>query len=350
MLSKNLLRLAKPHSSWLITIIMKNQHLLTLPFSEIRKENLPLVGGKGANLGEMTHTGFPIPNGFCVTTIAFEQFMDVYADVEDLYAQLETVSADVEKVRRIGSHIRKTLLAVRMPSAIANAIRLAWQAMGMDKAYAVRSSATTEDLSDASFAGQQDTYLNIIGENALLDAVHRCWVSLFTDRAILYRVQNNFPHRNVKLSVIVQQMVMSEKSGILFTADPLTGHRHTASIDASFGLGEALVSGLVSPDAYRVDKRNMEIIERQISEKKFAIYSEKAGDILVAPFTDPGWTPLFINAGGLITEVGGAMTHGSIVAREYGIPAIVGVQNATNVLQSGQRVRVNGNRGVIEIL
>ena len=156
-------------------------------------------------------------------------------------------------------------------------MRQSWQEIGVDDAYAVRSSATAEDLPDASFAGQQDTYLNIIGEEALLDAVRRCWVSLFTDRAILYRVQNNFDHRDVQLSVVVQKMILSEKSGTLFTADPLTGHRHTLTIDASFGLGEALVSGLVSPDAYQVDKRNNTIISRQISEKKVAIFPEKDG-------------------------------------------------------------------------
>ncbi len=164
-----------------------------------------------------------------------------------------------------------------MPPDIAQAIRQQWQAIGADQAYAVRSSATAEDLPDASFAGQQDTYLNIIGEAALLDAVRRCWVSLFTDRAILYRCQNNFPHRDVQLSVVVQQMVMAEISGILFTADPLTGHRHTLTIDASFGLGEALVSGLVSPDAYRVDKRTRTIIDRQIADKQIAIFPEKDG-------------------------------------------------------------------------
>ncbi|MCA9996193.1 MAG: hypothetical protein KDE56_10625, partial [Anaerolineales bacterium] len=254
-------------------------HPLTLPFSNIRATDLPLVGGKGANLGEMTDAGFPIPSGFCVTTLAFAQFMDSCGLADDLYEQLATVSADLETARRVGQHVRDTLLTVPMPPAVAEAVLAAWRTAGAESAYAVRSSATAEDLPAASFAGQQDTYLNVIGEEALLDAVRRCWVSLFTDRAILYRLQNNFAHRDVQLSVVVQQMVMSEKSGILFTADPLTGHRHTVTIDASFGLGEALVSGLVSPDAYRVDKRTMTIIERQIADKQIAIYPEKAGGV-----------------------------------------------------------------------
>ena len=184
-----------------------------------------------------------------MTTLAFEQFMNDCPNVDELYAELETVSNDLETARRVGQNARDILLSVSMPEHIADAVRNAWQEAGVDAAYAVRSSATAEDLPDASFAGQQDTYLNVIGEEALIDAVRRCWVSLFTDRAILYRVQNNFRHQDVQLSVVVQQMVMSDTSGILFTADPLTGHRHTATIDASFGLGEALVSGLVSQDA-----------------------------------------------------------------------------------------------------
>ena len=166
---------------------------------------------------------------------------------------LDTViTDDVETVRSVGQRVRQILLNVPVPANIADVAIGSWREIGSDHAYAVRSSATAEDLPDASFAGQQDTYLNIIGEIALLDAIRRCWVSLFTDRAILYRTQNNFPHREVQLSVVVQKMIMSEVSGTLFTADPLTGHRHTLIIDASFGLGEALVSGLVSPDAYRV--------------------------------------------------------------------------------------------------
>ena len=236
---------------------MTQTNALILSFSDIDARDLDLVGGKGANLGEMSKAGFPVPPGFCVTTSAFEEFIATAPDSDAIYALLDTVNIDdIDSVREIGEHVRQTLLEVPMLEKIAETVRQIWQEIGADDAYAVRSSATAEDLPDASFAGQQDTYLNIIGEGALLDAVRRCWVSLFTERAILYRVQNNFPHRDVQLSVVVQKMILSEKSGTLFTADPLTGHRHTLTIDASFGLGEALVSGLVSPDAYQVDKRN----------------------------------------------------------------------------------------------
>ena len=257
---------------------MTNNTPLILSFNNIRATDLPLVGGKGANLGGMTHAGFPIPGGFCLTTAAFRQFMDARSKADDIYQQLDGIAAnDVESVREVGAHIREALMNVSMPNGIAKVVKQAWQETGQEHAYAVRSSATAEDLPDASFAGQQDTYLNIIGEESLLDAIRRCWVSLFTDRAILYRAQNNFPHREVALSVVVQQMVMSEKSGTLFTADPLTGHRHTLTIDASFGLGEALVSGLVSPDSYRVDKRIRLILDRQIADKQIGIFPEKDG-------------------------------------------------------------------------
>ncbi|MCJ7824428.1 MAG: hypothetical protein MUP44_05965, partial [Anaerolineales bacterium] len=257
---------------------MKPKETLILSFSDIRAVDLPLVGGKGANLGEMTHVGFPIPTGFCLTTTAFQHFIAACPDSDRLYSLLDTATTDdVENVRIVGERVRQMLLDVPVPVEIAEAARKAWQEIGTDHAYAVRSSATAEDLPDVSFAGQQDTYLNIIGEAPLLDAIRRCWVSLFTDRAIMYRIQNSFSHREVALSVVVQQMIPSETSGILFTADPLTGHRHTLTIDASFGLGEALVGGLVSPDAYTVDKQTHTILNRQIGDKQIAIFPEKDG-------------------------------------------------------------------------
>ena len=257
---------------------MTHEKRLILSLTNIRAIDLPLVGGKAANLGELAYAGFPIPPGFCLTTNAFQQFVDSCSEMPGLYDLLNTVAiGHVEAAREVGQKVRQTLLEVAIPQNIVDSVRQQWQNLGDKEAYAVRSSATAEDLPDASFAGQQDTYLNVIGETALLDAIRRCWISLFTDRAILYRCQNNFSHQDVQLSVIVQQMVMAEMSGVLFTSDPLTGHRHTIAIDASFGLGEALVSGLVSPDTYRVDKRNKTIIERQIADKKIAIYPEKGG-------------------------------------------------------------------------
>ena len=245
---------------------------LVLPFTAIGTADLATVGGKGANLGEMTQAGFPIPPGFCVTTAAFLQFIEACPQADELYAELAALGTDdVKAVRRVGEKVRQTLTAVAIPPHIATRIMTAWQEAGPEHSYAVRSSATAEDLPDASFAGQQDTFLNVRGEAALLDSVRRCWISLFTDRAILYRAQNHFSHREVSLSVVVQRMVLPQVSGILFTADPVGGHRHITSIDASYGLGEALVAGLVNPDLYKVDKRTNQLIERQIGDKQMAI-------------------------------------------------------------------------------
>lgn len=265
---------------------MKQDKLL-LPFSDIRASDLPLVGGKGANLGEMFHVELPVPPGFCVTTTVFDRFMADKDHVEEVFKLLDTINKnELESVRIIGNKVRQLLNDIPFPEEIKIELSKMLQEIGEDRAFAVRSSATAEDLPEASFAGQQDTYLNIIGIEALSDAIRRCWISLFTDRAILYRQRNNFSHREVKLSVVVQSMVNSEKSGIMFTVDPLTGHRHTLAIDASYGLGEALVSGMVSPDEFKIDKRSGQIIGRKIGEKKLAIYTSQDGGTITIDTTD----------------------------------------------------------------
>ncbi|ATB39021.1 phosphoenolpyruvate synthase [Cystobacter fuscus] len=249
-----------------------------LPFERICAADLPHVGGKGANLGELARAGFPVPPGFCVTTAAFDAFFAGVGETQALYAALESLDGkDVEAARRVAEATRAALGQAPLPPAVADAVLAAWRALGTEAAWAVRSSATAEDLPDASFAGQQDTFLNIRGAESLLDAVRRCWVSLFTDRAVLYRARNGFGHRGVKLSVVVQRMVMPEVSGILFTADPLTGRRGTVSIDAGFGLGEALVSGLINADLYKVDKATGEFLSVQVGDKALAIRPRPEG-------------------------------------------------------------------------
>jgi phosphoenolpyruvate synthase/pyruvate phosphate dikinase len=247
-----------------------------LDFREIDKTRLPIVGGKGANLGEMTRAGFPVPAGFCVTTSAYRTFIEQSGEMAGYFHQLESIRSDqLDAIRLLGRSIRDHLVTVSIPDPIRAAIMESWHRSGEDHAYAVRSSATAEDLPTASFAGQQDTYLNIRGSEQLLQSVRSCWASLFTDRAISYRAKNGFDHRSVLLSVVVQQMVFPEVSGILFTADPIHGNRNTISIDASFGLGEALVSGLVSADLYQV--RAGVIIAKKIARKKLAIFALPEG-------------------------------------------------------------------------
>lgn len=239
-------------------------------FEELSRKDLPFVGGKGANLGEMTQANFSVPPGFCVTTEAYRLFTAQSPAFEKSVLELERLSFEQQdKIRERGAQIRKQLRALSLPEKVAEEIRMVWKKIGSEKAFAVRSSATAEDLPTASFAGQQDTFLNVRGEKALIEAIQQCFVSLFTERAILYRSKNHFGHRSVALSVVVQQMVFPEVSGILFTADPVSGHREVVSIDASFGLGEALVSGIVTADLYQV--RKGEVIRKQIAEKKIAI-------------------------------------------------------------------------------
>lgn len=249
---------------------------LTLPFDKVGRADVAYVGGKGANLGELTRVGFCVPPGFCVTTQAFREF--IAKEQQAINARLAALEpTDLEQLRRTGHAVRADLEKVPLPAEVENAVVTAWQALGETHAYAVRSSATAEDLPNASFAGQQDTYLNVKGRDALLESVKHCFISLFTDRAILYRAQNGINPHEVALSAVVQRMVEPEVSGILFTADPVTGNRHIISVDASFGLGEALVSGVVTADLYQVDKRTLSITKRQIADKRVATRSLAAG-------------------------------------------------------------------------
>lgn len=250
---------------------------LVLSFEEIEKTSLSLVGGKGLNLGELSKMeGIQVPEGFCVTTAGFQKAIENNEPYHALLQQLSMLKAvDREQIAEISGKIRQTLLETEIPNAVVTAVADYLSRMGEEQAYAVRSSATAEDLPHASFAGQQDTYLNVIGMDAVLRHINKCWASLFTERAVIYRIQNGFEHSHVYLSVIVQRMVFPEASGILFTADPMTGNRKLLSIDAGFGLGEALVSGLVSADGYKV--REGEIAEKRISTKTLAIYGRQEG-------------------------------------------------------------------------
>ncbi|MBC1796154.1 phosphoenolpyruvate synthase [Listeria booriae] len=248
-----------------------------LEFEKIDQTNKALVGGKGANLGECAKiSGVQVPTGFCLTTEAYQKAISKNEALQALLHQLSAQKiTNQEQISKIGQSIRVLIEEIEIPREIEAEITDHLAKIGSEQAYAIRSSATAEDLPTASFAGQHDTYLNIIGKTEILKHIKKCWASLFTDRAIIYRIQNNFAHTDVQLSVVIQQMVFPSASGILFTADPITGNRKTLSIDASFGLGEALVSGLVSADVYKVQENT--IIEKNIATKKLAIYSIKTG-------------------------------------------------------------------------
>jgi phosphoenolpyruvate synthase/pyruvate phosphate dikinase len=248
-----------------------------LRFKEIDKTKLAMVGGKGANLGELSRIErIQVPEGFCVTTEAYKEIIGNNEEFNSLLDQLSLLKADNrESIGEISAKIRKVIEGIAIPQGIDKEITRHLEQLGEKNAYAVRSSATAEDLATASFAGQQDTYLNIIGKETILRHISKCWASLFTDRAVTYRIQNGFDHSKVYLSVVIQKMVFPEAAGIMFTADPITMNRKVTSIDASFGLGEALVSGLVNADNYKV--RDGRIIDKKISTKKMAIYALKEG-------------------------------------------------------------------------
>src|SRR5882672_4231128 len=238
-----------------------------LGFQEIDQTQVAVVGGKGANLGELWRIeGLRVPAGFCVTTDAFQRIMAEAPSIDDRLDRLSRLNFkkdDRETIRALSAEIRRTLEGVAIPDDVAAAITRPLARLGEQAAYAVRSSATAEDLPTASFAGQQDTYLNVVGPAAILQHVSRCWASLFTERAVTYRLRNGFDHRKVHMAVVVQQMVFPQAAGILFTADPVTSNRKVATVEASFGLGEALVSGLVNADVYRV--RSGEIVARTVA-------------------------------------------------------------------------------------
>src|ERR671918_2407083 len=252
---------------------------LILPFTAIDRGALAVAGGKAANLGELVRAGFPVPAGFCVITAAYD-LVAADAGLEPTLAALAgTQPEDTARLAGLAKQARSYLSDAIVPDLLRQAIAEAYEGLG-DGApvpVACRSSATAEDLPQASFAGQQDTYLNVIGVESVLDAVRRCWASLCTDRAVSYRATNGIDPHSVRLAVAVQRMVEASVAGVLFTANPVTGKRRQAVIDASPGLGEAVVSGAVNPDHFVVNTPTDEIVERRLGDKQVAVRAAAGG-------------------------------------------------------------------------
>ncbi len=293
---------------------------------EIKKEDIISVGGKGASLGEMTAIGLPVPKAFVVTAQAFRKFL-VETGIEDaLFRRLERLDVDDNgALESVARDVQDLVLSVEMPDHIREEVVDAYARMGADgTVVAVRSSATAEDLPDASFAGQQETFLNILGEEALLDAVQRCWASLYGARAIYYRAKQGFDDRSVNIAVVVQELIRSEKSGVMFTSHPVTGEPLTI-VEGSWGLGEAVVSGSVSPDNYVFDLRSERVVDRLIAEKEIMIVPEgEHGTKIVELSGKQRTAPVLSDA-----EVARLAMLGKIAEDHYGIPqdvewAIVG--------------------------
>ena len=252
-------------------------------FHEIRKDDVDIVGGKGANLGEMTNFGLDVPPGFCVTSAGYDAFIEYAGLEEKVRFLMEDLDVDdVDMLTAASDDIRRSIEEGGIDPKIEEEIVLAYKEFSRsidlkDPQVAVRSSATAEDLPDASFAGQQDTYLHIAGEEELVHHVRKCWASLWTPRAIYYRAKQNYDHFAVSLCVVIQKMVNSEKSGVMFTANPINFSRDEMMINASYGLGEAVVSGTVTPDEYVIKKSDKSILEKVIADKKKMVVQNDSG-------------------------------------------------------------------------
>ncbi len=257
-------------------------------FKEITKKDISFAGGKGANLGEMYQAGFPVPNGFVITAQSYWKFLEDEGIIEEMDKILENLNPENnEQLQSVTKKIRELILSKNIPSDISEEILHNYNLMKKDSKIniinssseiiksdlndtlvAVRSSATAEDLPDASFAGQQETFLNVLGEDEVLKSVKKCWASLFTARATYYRVKNNYPHMKVKIAVIVQKMISSDVSGVAFTANPSTGNKNEMIIEAGYGLGEAIVLGEINPNLYIIDKEELIIKSKQIKKQE----------------------------------------------------------------------------------
>ena len=303
-------------------------------FEELGKEDVPLVGGKGANLGEMTNAGIPVPPGFCVTAEAYKYFVENVKLEDGTVLQdwimniiSQTNVDDSKQLQENTAKIREKIISLPMPEEIASEIEDAYkklsQRFNKDTVYvAVRSSATAEDLPEASFAGQQETYLDVYGVDDVIDKVKKCWASLWTARATFYRAKQGFDHSKVYLSAVVQKMVNSEKSGVMFTANPVTNDRNEIMINASWGLGEAVVSGSVTPDEYIVEKGTWKIKEKFIAKKEvMVVRNPETGKgtiyVKVADYLGPEWVEKQVLTEEQIVEVA---KMGAKIEEHYGWP------------------------------
>ena len=310
---------------------------------EIRKEDIVSVGGKGASLGEMASIGLPVPKAFVVTAQAFRRFLVETGIEKKIFASYERLDVeDNEALEKAAEGAKTMVLKAKMPAFIKDEIRHAYKKISAeDLIVAVRSSATAEDLPDASFAGQQETYLNIKGEAALLEAVQKCWASLYGARAIYYRAKQGFDDHTVNIAVVVQQLVHSEKAGVMFTSHPITGEPLTI-IEGSWGLGEAVVSGSVSPDKYIFDQRSEKVDDVLISNKKVEIIADgDHGTKLVDVPPSRQDTQVLSTA-----EITKLAMYGKIAENHYGIPQDVewGIVNGIIYILQSRPITTIGNK------
>jgi pyruvate,water dikinase len=431
------------------------------PFAELRRADVPSVGGKGANLGELTAAGLPVPPGFVLTIDAYEAFCAGNELGPRIAAELKGVTPDdPAALSKVSSRLKDLVLGGTMPDGLRAAIDEAYAALvGQDAArprVAVRSSATAEDTAQFSFAGMFESFLNVMGTDELLEAIKKCWASTFGARVLYYRISQGMASE-MPVAVIVQRMVSSEKSGVMFTTDPATRDSSKMVIEAAWGLGESVVQGAVTPDRHVLDKSSLAVLSTSIAEKEFLLAWDEAtkstkrfdlagdaratapvltadelktlgalarsaeqhygspqdlefaiegseiyltqsrpittlgsvnrapastdgtrplvhglgaspgvasgsvrvlaspddeasmerGDVLVTRMTSPDWVPIMRRAAAIVTDAGGMTSHAAIVARELGVPCIVGARDATRVLTTGMIVTVDGRAGTV---
>ncbi|MDX1437310.1 MAG: PEP/pyruvate-binding domain-containing protein, partial [Anaerolineales bacterium] len=252
----------------------------TIPLSELDKTNIRSAGGKGANLGELTAAGFPVPPGFVLTTAAYDAFVEANKAREKILEIAgQAPPYDPESGIAASEAIGALFQDGEIPEEVEDELVSAYNGLaeGGSEPVAVRSSATAEDLPQASFAGQQETFLNVLGQEALMAAVRKCWASLWTARAIIYRRRHAIDPSKLSLAVVIQRLVPAEAAGILFTANPLDGAREQAVVNGAWGLGEAIVGGLVTPDTFIVDKAERRVMGREIAVKSVMTVSSPSG-------------------------------------------------------------------------
>jgi pyruvate,water dikinase len=292
----------------------RREHSFVVPLRGLDAGALPLAGGKAANLGELIEAGLPVPDGFCVTTDAYRDLTDAAGLTEVVERLTDTAADDHDRSAELARRARDRILSTTMPAHVTDAVTSAYRDLGESTAVAVRSSATAEDLPFASFAGQQETYLGIVGTDAVLDAVHRCWASLWTDRAVVYRARNRIDHAGTRLAVVVQRMVDPAVAGVMFTVNPVTGRRGETVIDASPGLGEAVVSGAVNPDHFVLDSSTGAVLERRLGDKRLMVRARAGGGTEAVP--QPASTTACVSDAQLRALVG----LGIRVQEHYGQP------------------------------
>lgn len=261
-------------------------------FKELSKESIGLAGGKGANLAEMANLGLPVPPGFIITAQTYQEFIERTKIKGKLFGLLKGLNIEeTEKLQKTAEEIQKLILKTEVPADLKEAILESYELLGTEKGkeaakllesqepfVAVRSSATAEDMPSFSFAGQMATFLNVKGKDNLIKAVRACWASLFTARAIYYREKNHFPHEKVLIAVVVQKMVGSQKSGVMFTINPSTNNPEEIVIEAIYGLGEAIVSGEVNPDLYLINKEDRSIKKIEVKKKEWGLFRNEKGE------------------------------------------------------------------------